>query len=401
MSRFKLLFIQSFILTFLLIFISKSECYGQKSIQIQQKQEKIRKEIELIEELINETKEKKNKTSNELKILNRKIDLRTEYIRNLNRELIEIENNIDENKKLVRSLENDLINIKKEYARLIYNAYKNRGKENYLIFILSSNSFNQAYKRIKYMQLYTAYKKRQVNLILAYEKVIRKKNEELLRNKNNRENLLAEREKELLNTLTEKEDRKKIIKSLQEKEKDLREEVRKKRTIAEGLQNELERIIAEERQNAKSIYETLTPAEKLLSGNFERNKGKLPWPTNQGIITGRFGIHQHPVLKNVKIRNDGIFISTIENEDARAIFDGVVSKIFSLPGSNFAVIIKHGNYYTLYHNLDEVYVKEGEIVKTKEKIGRIYTDKDKNETVLQFQVWREMEKNDPEVWLSK
>lgn len=401
MGKFNLILIRSFLLTFLLIIFLKNECYGQKSVQIQHEQKKIRKEIELIEELINETKEKKNKTSNELKILNRKIELRTEYIKNLNKELLEIETNIFENTKLIGSLENDLINIKKEYARLIYNAYKNRDRENYLLYILSSNSFNQAYKRIKYIQLYMAYKKRQVNLIRAYEKVIRKKNEELAQNKQNRESLLAEREKELLNNLTEKEERKKIIISLQEKEKDLREEVKKKKAIADKLQSELERIIAEERKGAKSIYETLTPAEKLISGNFERNKGKLPWPTNQGIITGRFGIQQHPVLKNVKIRNDGIFISTVENEDARAIYDGVVSKIFSLPGSNFAVIIKHGNYYTLYHNLDEVYVKEGEIVKTKEKIGRIYTDKSKNETVLQFQVWREMERNDPEIWLSK
>ena len=120
----------------------------------------------------------------------------------------------------------------------------------------------------------------------------------------------------------------------------------------------------------------------------------------KGIITGRFGIQQHPVLKNVKIRNDGIFISTVENEKARSIFDGLVSKVFSLPGSNFAVIIRHGNFYTLYHNLDEVYVKEGEKVSTRQSIGRVFTDRKSDETVLQFQIWREMAKSDPEAWLS-
>jgi septal ring factor EnvC (AmiA/AmiB activator) len=180
-------------------------------------------------------------------------------------------------------------------------------------------------------------------------------------------------------------------------------EVREKRNIAVKLEDEIARLIEEEKRklNARSIYETLTPDEKILSSTFEKNKGKLPWPTNKGIVTGRFGIQQHPVLKNVKIRNDGIFISTIENETARAIFDGEVSKVFSLPGSNFAVIVRHGNYFTLYHNLDEVYVKEGDKVSTKQRIGRVFTDKEKNETVLQFQVWREMEKSDPEAWLSR
>jgi len=388
---------------FMIVVVFQVSLCGQKSNELRKERDKIKEEIMLIESLINETKAKKQESTTKLKMVNRKIDLTNIYIKNIEREISKLENEIAENSALVVSLERDLDNIKKEYARLVYNTYKNRRRENFLLYILSSGSFNQAYKRIKYMQLYSDYKKRQVSLIIAFEKVIRKKNEELIVSKANRELIMKERERELLNIITEKQNSQNLVNSLRKRERELMKEVEEKRSIADRLENEIARIIEEERKrmNARSIYETLTPDEKLLSSSFEKNKGKLPWPTNKGIITGRFGIQQHPVLRNVKIRNDGIYISTIENEQARAIFEGEVSKVFSLPGSNFAVIIRHGNYYTLYHNLDEVYVKEGDKVLTKQRIGRVFTDKTKNETILQFQVWREMEKSDPEVWLSR
>ncbi len=390
-------------LILMLIFIVNGYAFSQRSGDLRKERERIKEEIALIESLIDETKAKKKESATELKMINRKIDLTKSYITNIEYEIRRLALEIEENESLIGSLETDLENIKKEYARLIYNAYKNRKGENFLLYIMSSNSFNQAYKRIKYMQLYATYKKRQMNLIIAFEKVIRKKNEELSVSKLNRELIIREREKELLNVIRERQRSQTLINSLQRRERELLKEVEEKRGIAVRLEREIEKMIAEERRrlNAKSIYETLTPDEKLLSNNFERNKGKLPWPTNKGVITGRFGIQQHPVLKNVKIRNDGIFISTVENEQARAIFDGEVSKVFSLPGSNFAVIVRHGNYYTLYHNLDEVYVKEGDKVLTKQRIGRVFTDRQRNETILQFQVWREMEKSDPESWLSR
>ena len=383
--------------------VTRDGVYGQKSRDLRIEREKIKEEIMLIESMIDETKTKANESTTKLKIINRKIDLTNNYIDNIENEIERLDREIIDNSKLISSLETDLSNIKEEYARLIYNTYKNRRGENFLLYILSSNSFNQAYKRIKYMQLYSDYKRRQVNLIVAFEKVIRKKNEELRISKVNRQIIIKERERELLNIIGEKQKSQNLINSLKKRERELMNEVVEKRNIAVRLEREIERMIAEERRkmNAKSIYETLTPDEKMLSDSFEKNKGKLPWPTSRGIITGKFGIQQHPVLKNVKIRNDGIFISTVENEKARTIFDGEVSKVFSLPGSNFAVIVRHGNYYTLYHNLDEVYVKEGEKVSTKQRIGRIFTDKEKDETILQFQIWKEMEKSDPEAWLGK
>lgn len=390
-------------LIIVLIVIVKYNVFGQKSSDLRVEREKIKEEIMLIESLIDETKTKTKESTTRLKIINRKIDLTNNYIHNIENEIDRLDREIRDNTALISSLEADLGSIKEDYARLIYNTYKNRRGENFLLYILSSNSFNQAYKRIKYMQLYTDYKRRQINLIVAFEKVIRKKNEELKISKINRQIIIKERERELLNIIGERQKSQSLIHSLKRRERELMDEVKEKRSIAESLEREIERMIAEEKRrlNAKSIYETLTPDEKILSDSFEKNRGKLPWPTSKGVISGRFGIQQHPVLKNVKIRNDGIFISTVEDEKARTIFDGQVSKVFSLPGSNFAVIIRHGNFYTLYHNLDEVYVKEGDKVSTRQRIGRVFTDRERDETVLQFQIWREMEKSDPEDWLSK
>jgi len=386
-----------------LIVLIKCNVYGQKSSELKLERERIKEEIILIESLIDETKTKTKESTTRLKIINRKIDLTNNYIKNIENEIDKFDKEIRDNSLLISSLEADLSTIKEEYARLIYNIYKNRRGESFLLYILSSNSFNQAYKRIKYMQLYSDYKKRQINLIIAFEKVIMKKNEELKIDKINRHIIIRERERELLNIIGERQKSQNLINSLRKREGELMDEVKEKRSIAVRLEREIEKMIEEEKRrlNARSIYETLTPEERVLSDSFEKNKGKFPWPTGKGIITGRFGIQQHPVLKNVKIRNDGIFISTVENEKARTIFDGQVSKVFSLPGSNFAVIIRHGNFYTLYHNLDEVYVKEGEKVSTRQSIGRVFTDRKSDETVLQFQIWREMVKSDPEVWLSK
>lgn len=387
----------------LLILCLGLNCYAQGSKNLENQRKRIKEDIVLIESIINETRKKKSESTNELRIINKKIELTNNYINNIESEIENLERNINDNILLIQSLEKDLEDIRDGYARLIYQSYVQRRGENFILYVMSANSFNQAYKRIKYMQLYTEYKKRQIDLIIAFEKVIKRKNKELIESKLKREIIIKERENELFTIIKERKSREDIIQKLKKREKELLREIEIKRKIAEDLEREIERIIEEERRkkNARSIYETLTPEERILSGNFEKNKGMLPWPTNKGIITGRFGIQQHPVLKNVKIRNDGIFISTIENEYARAIFNGYVSKIFSLPGSNFAIIIKHGNYYTLYHNIDKVYVKEGEKVVTKQRIGRIFTDTEKNETILQFQVWREMEKSDPEDWLSK
>ena len=149
------------------------------------------------------------------------------------------------------------------------------------------------------------------------------------------------------------------------------------------------------------MYEQLTPEERLISENFQGNKGKLPWPTERGIITGKYGKHQHPVLKQITTQNDGIDISTVEGASARALFDGVVSKVVAILGANYTVIIRHGNFLTVYQNLVDVRVTKGDQVSAKQSLGRIYTEKETSSTILHIEIWREMTKQNPEDWLSR
>ncbi len=377
--------------------------FCQKSVELRKQRDQTRKDIEITERLVEETRNKKTESLSMLNLIRKKIELRNTYIKELTKEIEEIEKEQNENEKLITSLRNDLKNLKMEYARLIYQAYKSRKEQNILMFLLASESFNQAYKRTKYIQMYTEYKKKQKKLILAYEKVLVKKQDELEAQKNQKEALIKSRDSERIGLINEGNEKDSLIKKLKRKEGELLKELEEKRRNDELLSAEILRLIDAENKKKGTVgsFAALTPEEKVLSGEFEKNKGKLPWPTAQGIITGHFGIQKHPVFQNVDIRNDGIFIRTVENEDARAVFDGIVTKIFSFPGSNFTVLIKHGNYYSLYNNLIKVYVKEGEKVSTKQKIGKIFTDYDKNETVLHFQVWKDKERNNPEIWLSK
>jgi septal ring factor EnvC (AmiA/AmiB activator) len=151
---------------------------------------------------------------------------------------------------------------------------------------------------------------------------------------------------------------------------------------------------------ATGAKDLLTHEEKILSTDFEKNEGRLPWPTERGVITGQYGEHQHPDYKSVTIRNEGVYIATSKGESARSIFKGVVSRVFTIPGENYTVLVKHGEYYTLYHNLINVKVKAGQQVNTKETIGTVFTNEKTRETVLYFQVWKETEKKNPELWLA-
>ena len=192
---------------------------------------------------------------------------------------------------------------------------------------------------------------------------------------------------------------------LQQKQRELKQKLEQQRRVEQRLQKEIERIIAEEAKKAAASKDKkgfgLTPAEKELSTDFGKNKGRFPWPVDRGLITEEFGEHPHPVLKRVMVRNNGIDITTSAGEKARAIFRGVVSRVVAIPGGNMAVIIRHGNYLTVYSNLSDVFVRVGQNVDTKQEIGKIYTDPSDNKTVLKFQLWHENQKENPEDWIVK
>ncbi|MFW5803948.1 MAG: murein hydrolase activator EnvC family protein, partial [bacterium] len=241
---------------------------------------------------------------------------------------------------------------------------------------------------------------RQVEKIKELENDIIETNLKLEHKKNDKIQLMTRREKEKETLSGEKQEKKNVIELLKDKEDKLKKDIRDKERIANQLVNEIKKMIEEENKKRKGL-EMLTPAEKVISTDFKKNMGRLPWPTRKGIVTGYFGEHNHPVFgADVKISNNGIDITTTENSDVRAIFGGKVSKVIAILGANNTVVIRHGNYISVYQNLVDVTVKAGDEVKIKDKIGIVAKNKN-GEYIVHIEIWEEYKKLNPIDWLSK
>jgi len=390
---------------------------GQSLEELRSKKEKTNEQIKYTTRLLEEAKKNQKKTLNKFNILNKQIELRTSLITGINSEVGVLVEFIDQNAWLVSSLNADLEDLKKEYAKMIVFAQKNRTNYSKVLFILSSNSFNQAYKRIMYLRQYTEYRKRQAELIQWIRDLIQVKVSRLQLQRAEKETLLQSKKREADQLTQEKKQQGQYLTTLQQKQKEFEKKLREQQHIEAQLSNEIQKIIEEEvrksreraKEKAKSTgkpsvetkYE-MTPEEKLVSGQFEQNKRRIPWPVERGVITDHFGIHEHPVLKNIQVKNNGVDISTAHGAIARSVFGGEVSRVFMVTGNNYAVIIRHGKYLTVYSNLVNVLVKSGDKVSVKQTIGTIGTDSDdESKTVLKFQIWKENEKQNPEDWISR
>ncbi|WP_318351060.1 murein hydrolase activator EnvC family protein [Aquipluma nitroreducens] len=399
---------------------------GQSLDELRKKKQKTNEQIKYTTKLLEEAKKNQTKTLNKFKILNKQIELRTNLITGINSEVGVLADFIDQNAWLVASLNADLEELKSEYARMIVYAQRNQTNYDKLLFVLSSNSFNQAYKRIMYLRQYTEYRKRQAELIQWIRDLIQVKVSRLQLQRAEKETLLQSKKREADQLTKEKTQQGQYLTTLQKKQKEFEKKLREQQQIEAQLSNEIQKIVEEEvrkarerarelarakeatnktgKPSAKSPASTgyeMTPEEKLASGQFEQNKRRLPWPVERGVITDHFGIHEHPVLKNIQVKNNGIDISTAQGVRARAVFAGEVSRVFMVTGGNMAVIIRHGKYLTVYSNLVNVQVKSGDKVAIKQTIGTIGTDGDDEKTVLKFQIWKENVKMDPEDWIAR
>jgi len=396
-----------FIISFFLIFTMFAN--GQSLDELRKKKQKTNEDIKYTTKLLEDARKNEKQTLNKYKILNKQIELRTNLISGINSEVGVLTDFIDQNAWLVNSLNSDLEDLKKEYANMILFAQKNQTNYSKVLFVLSSNSFNQAYKRLMYLRQYTEYRKRQAELIQWIRDLIQTKVSRLEQQKNEKESLLQVKKKEANQLNNEKQQQGKVLTTLQQKQKDFEKKLREQQKIDAQLSREIQKIIEEEvqkaKRNAKETGKTgyeMTPEQKLVSGQFEQNKRRLPWPVERGVITDHFGVHEHAVLKNIQVKNNGIDISTARGATARSVFAGEVSRVFMVSGGNTAVIIRHGKYLTVYSNLVNVLVKSGDKVTVKQPIGTIATDTDDDsKTVLKFQIWKENEKLDPEGWIAK
>jgi len=379
------------------------ESLCQTRRELEEERAKAMREIELTNILLGRTEKSRKQSLNQLIILRRKIDRRNKYVNSLEDEIVLVNKKIKENKWVMNSLENDLMKIKKEYEKIIVGSYKKSRNQENIIYILASKNYGQAYRRIKYYQQYAAYRKKQAKKIIAINDVLDIKEKELEKERDFMKDLLSIRKREKKKLNDEKDRKNRMVITLGKKENELRKEIKTRERISRELEKEIERIIAEERNREKgSGIMKLTPEEESIAINFSNNKGKLPWPTERGVIVVKFGEHKHPVLKNVKINNNGIDIATVEKGEIRAIFDGEVRKIVAIKGSNSTVLIKHGNFFSVYQNLVEVNVVKGEKVNTKQKIGIVYSNiESESDNVVHFEIWENNIKMNPEAWSAK
>ena len=382
-----------------------SNTFGQSLDELRKQKEKTASEIEYINNLLKETNSNAKASLNRLAVLERQIKLQDNLINNITGEIGYLDTSIQQNSKRIDSLGTELESVKLKYASMIRYANRNQNSNNQLLFLLSSEDFNQAYKRFIYLKQYADYRRKQAERITEFKSSIGGQLIEFNKRKEQKKDLLVSKVKQTKIIEQQKIQQNDVYSDLQQKEKDLKRKLENQRRAELRLQQEIERVISDEakkltRKKSKEPGLSLTPAEKVLSGDFSNNRGKFPWPVLRGVITDHFGDHPHAVLKYVVVRNSGIDITTQANAKARAIFKGEVTKVVAIPGANYAVIIRHGNYLTVYSNLNDVYVKAGQKVEIKDEIGSVFTDRnDDNKTVLKFQLWRESTKLDPEDWL--
>lgn len=377
---------------------------AQSKKSLQSKKEKLKKEIQYTNKLLQETEKTKKTSLSQLQQLNKKISSRQKLILTIEQEIVILNDSIAFQVTTVDSLESNLTDLKAEYAEMIQKAYRNRSDYNKLMFLFSADNFNQAYKRLTYFQQYARYRQEQAERIKEEQVIIdnqikileaiRKSNEGLLKAELNERGVLA----------TEKSKKEGVVSSLKGKEKELKGQLDKKRRDQLKVNAAIERIIAEEIRKAREAAAKkgnskkgfpMTPEARELSNSFKANKGKLPWPVTEGVIVSSFGKNAHPTLPNVTVENYGIDISTKKGNIGRSAFNGTVSNVIIIPGQGKAVLVKHGDYFTTYRYFKEVFVSSGDKITTKQDLGVLIDENGENTSNMHFEIWQAQNEGKP------
>lgn len=376
----------------------------QSKEELEAKRKRIENEIEYTNKLLNETRKNKQSALREIKLINSRLNQRSDLVANLKKEVYSIDNEISTTEKSIENLNADLQKLKEEYSRVVYFAYKYKTSYNKLIYIFSAEDLNQAYQRMRYLDQIGDFIKKQAAEIKTKEKEKEDYLASLKAKKEKKDNLLTKENTQLYALEDEKAQKDVLSRKILSKEKKLRAQLRAKQKEERKLNREIENIIAKATAPKKTKSGTrsysLTPEEKVLAESFISNKGKLPWPVAKGVISEYYGVHKHPVLRNVKVRNNGVNIATSKGGEARCIFDGKVVSVTTITNNNKAVIVKHGSFFSIYSNLEDVFVKPGEDLNTKTPIGLIHTNND-GDTELHFEIWQGKNKQNPAYWIKR
>lgn len=371
---------------------------GQDVSKQNERKRQIEEEISFIDNQLKSIAGKQKATTEQLSLIRKRVTNRQTLIRDLDQKIAIVNDEMTTKQREINRLQKELDTLKIYYEKLIYNTYKNRDTRVWFMYLLSSESIGQGYRRFSYLKSLAGEVNTQADKMREKQEELQAEREKLAMIKAQAQVAKAEREEEYRKLVAEEKQSQEDMKRLARSEKQYRNELAAKRKEIARLDQEI-RSLLKATVSAKNKKDQ-TKVDVALSGQFAQNKGKLPWPVKQGVVSERFGVHNHPVYKNLKLPdNPGISFSTTKGADVFCVFDGEVRKVFFMPGYSQCVLVQHGDYFTLYCKLSKISVKNGQKVKTGEKLGSLEIDG--NTSSLHFQLWKGTDKQDPEKWLRK
>ncbi len=391
----------------LLIFnYSFAQDYSGQQKKLEAQKLSIKKEIEKINVLVSKNKQKTTTLLENIEDVELKISVTNKLIEVNNQQSKNLSNQIKNKNDRIYDLQIELKKLKDEYATIVSNSYKKRSSKIKLMYVFASRNFNQAFTRFQYFKQYSTYRKEQANKIVLTQNNISSLIDTLEKNKKKREVIIGENQKIKKELEGEKQKKNRLFNNLEKTNKNYLTEIRQKEKESKLIDNEIQKLIrlaiSESNNNDSSVNNfALTPEGRIISSNFLSNKGQLPWPLTEGVITRRFGTQPHPVVRTTTINSTGIMIATSPNSLVRSIFEGQVLSVYGFKGGNPGILIRHGKYISNYQNLSQVFVKKGDKIKAGEEIGIIFTNITSGKAILKFSIFNELKPDNPQNWLSK
>ena len=377
--------------------------YQARQKKLEAQKISLKKEISQINSLIAESKKRSKNLADDIEDLQLKISVRDKLININNSQLNNLTNIINNQNDRIDDLEVNLKNLKNEYEKIIYNSYKKRSTQMKLMFLFASENINQAFKRFQYFKQYSKYRKKQADRIVQVQQEIEDNVDSLVISKTQKEKLIEENRDVKQSLTIEKQQQDNLFKGLLKNQKDYAAQINKKEKQTKLIDNEIQKLIrlaiAESNKNNNSTNFALTPEGRLISTNFQANRGRLPWPVKEGVIVRRFGTQPHPVVRTTTINSNGISIATSPNSIAYSVFDGEVLSVYGFSGGNPGVLIRHGKYISNYQNLSSIFVKKGDKINANDEIGVVFTNESNGKTVLKFNIFNELKPENPTIWL--
>ena len=377
--------------------------YRERQKKLEAQKISLKKEISQINNLISDSKKRSKNLANDLEDLQLKISVRDKLININNSQLNNLTSIINTQNDRISVLESDLINLKTEYEKIIYNSYKKRSAQMKLMFLFASENINQAFKRFQYFKQYSKYRKKQADRIVKVQNDIEDTVDSLVIIKNQKQKIIQENQDIKKSLSKEKKQQDDLFDSLLKNQKNYAAQISEKEKQAKLIDNEIEKLIrlaiAESNNNKNSTNFALTPEGRIVSSNFQANRGRLPWPVKEGVIVRRFGTQPHPVVRTTTINSNGISIATSSNSIAYSVFDGEVLSVYGFSGGNPGVLIRHGKYISNYQNLSSIFVKKGDKINANDEIGIVFTNESNGKTILKFNIFNELKPENPVIWL--